>query len=557
MALIEGNEYDHIEINDGTNITRHYLKDTDARNNLDELKSAINNVGINQIIKSEAKADSYRDISVFVEGEEITVNGTASGNVRFKVSGDRILHAVSVSSSWCQDLTDIPAGLKKIQVEIVSGSGTCTVALYDKNANVIKAFGITASSFGTYDFSFESADADLGCLVVYVASGATASNLAIKVRLIDTGKIDNYIGVSSVVDELGEYIHSGIDTSIVYSTDSYYVDDNGIKYISQGLCVYGNNIVISMSSANTTEHPDVKDKFMGLLIIDKATFNPVELENNPIIYDIASLGLTIETSHSNSLSYVQETNEIWCRTCNDSTAIIIDGTSFSILRTELMDFTGGFSFDNISKQWCYLQYRNDTQYSIRIMDASRSKLVAAYYPYRQGTAQGVQYHANRIYIPTSRSTYNSVLVFDTKLKKVVASWYFNYGGEFEDIDVLDDGEIFIVANDNGVRLFRGYCTPYNEYYGNINVDFALFNSTTPETRPATKKELEDLQDGYYALIAPTETTTTASRAYTVGSYLILNNTLYKVTSAIASGVTITPNTNVRATTIMSEIMSMV
>jgi len=43
MATITGNEYDHIDINDGTNVTRHALKDTVARADLQDLKSAIPN----------------------------------------------------------------------------------------------------------------------------------------------------------------------------------------------------------------------------------------------------------------------------------------------------------------------------------------------------------------------------------------------------------------------------------------------------------------------------------------------------------------------------------
>ena len=441
-----------------------------------DLKSALDNAGINQIIKSGSKTDSYRGIDVSVKGDEITVNGTATGNVRFKLSGDTILHAVTVTSSWCQDLNNIPAGSKKIQMEIVSGSGTCTVALYNKDAGVIKAFGITTASFGTYDYSFESANAELGCLVVYIGSGNVVSNLIIKVRLIDTGDIDDYIGASPIINNLSDKVFDAISIAPIYDIDGYYYDGSGRKYVAQGLCICGNNIVISMNSVNTQEYPDVKDKFMGLLVIDKTTLLPASLSQNPIIYDIASLGLPIDTSHSNSLSYVQETNMIWCRACNDSTAILINGSTFAISGTETMDFTGGFAFDNTSKTWCYLQYRNTQQYSIRIMDENRTKLISAHYPYRQGTAQGVQYHANKIYIPTSRAAYNSVLVYDVVLDRVVASWYFDYDGEFEDIDVSDNGEVYIVANKDGLRLFRGYYKPYNEYYGNVKRDIALYNS---------------------------------------------------------------------------------
>ena len=71
-----------------------------------------------------------------------------------------------------------------------------------------------------------------------------------------------------------------------------------------------------------------------------------------------------------------------------------------------------------------------------------------------------------------------------------------------------------------------------------------------------RKKIEGLPWNFSSLIAPTEVTNKATRNYTAGSYLILNNVLYKVTANIANGGTITPNTNCTATTIMAEIMSL-
>lgn len=71
-----------------------------------------------------------------------------------------------------------------------------------------------------------------------------------------------------------------------------------------------------------------------------------------------------------------------------------------------------------------------------------------------------------------------------------------------------------------------------------------------------RKKIENLPWNFATLIAPTEVTNKATRNYTTGSYLILNNVLYKVTSNIANGGTITPNTNCTATTIMAEFMSL-
>lgn len=53
--------------------------------------------------------------------------------------------------------------------------------------------------------------------------------------------------------------------------------------------------------------------------------------------------------------------------------------------------------------------------------------------------------------------------------------------------------------------------------------------------------------------AAVESSATASKAYAVGDYLVLNGTFYKVTASIAQGDTIVTGTNVSATTIDAEL----
>lgn len=67
-------------------------------------------------------------------------------------------------------------------------------------------------------------------------------------------------------------------------------------------------------------------------------------------------------------------------------------------------------------------------------------------------------------------------------------------------------------------------------------------------------KIERLPSDFSTLIAPTEVTYTATRNYAVNALLIVDNTLYQVTSAIATGGTITPGTNVQATT-LSELIA--
>lgn len=96
-------------------------------------------------------------------------------------------------------------------------------------------------------------------------------------------------------------------------------------------------------------------------------------------------------------------------------------------------------------------------------------------------------------------------------------------------------EEYISAEQNGVTMIVGHNTKYPQ---NL------------------RKKIEGLPWNFSNLIAPTEVTNKASRNYTVGSFLIMNNTLYKVTSAIANGGTITVGSNVSATTIMQEILAL-
>ena len=71
-----------------------------------------------------------------------------------------------------------------------------------------------------------------------------------------------------------------------------------------------------------------------------------------------------------------------------------------------------------------------------------------------------------------------------------------------------------------------------------------------------RSKIEGLPKDFSTLIAPTEKEYKATQNYTVGSLLIVNNILYKVTSAIANGGNITPNTNVTATTLAAVIAAL-
>lgn len=69
-------------------------------------------------------------------------------------------------------------------------------------------------------------------------------------------------------------------------------------------------------------------------------------------------------------------------------------------------------------------------------------------------------------------------------------------------------------------------------------------------------KLDGLPSDFSTLIAPTEAQMVATRNYNTGEFLIVNNVLYKTTSAIASGAAITVGTNVTATTIAEQLIAL-
>ena len=71
-----------------------------------------------------------------------------------------------------------------------------------------------------------------------------------------------------------------------------------------------------------------------------------------------------------------------------------------------------------------------------------------------------------------------------------------------------------------------------------------------------REKIEQLPADFSTLIAPVEKTFVATRAYTSGALLIVNNVLYKATASIANGATITPGTNCTPTTLAAIIAAL-
>lgn len=125
----------------------------------------------------------------------------------------------------------------------------------------------------------------------------------------------------------------------------------------------------------------------------------------------------------------------------------------------------------------------------------------------------------------------------------------------------------LYCNTSGVRVARrfGYCNgdlisgpgcllladgaSSAYWYSGVGVLLLPPVGYDPKTNTNPSGQITDILGD----LADVEASTKASRAYSVGEYLVYNNLLYKVTEAITSGGTITPGTNASQTTVGDEL----
>lgn len=91
---------------------------------------------------------------------------------------------------------------------------------------------------------------------------------------------------------------------------------------------------------------------------------------------------------------------------------------------------------------------------------------------------------------------------------------------------------------------------------NIWADTGDVTATYGAYLETLKTYADQVGDSILSTIAPLEMSYTASRAYAAGSFLFVGTKFYKVTAAISSGDTITPDTNVTQTTVAEQLMAL-
>lgn len=266
-----------------------------------------------------------------------------------------------------------------------------------------------------------------------------------------------------------------------------YIDGRGIRYGWQGLCVTPKYVVVGNNSINTTAFPDVKDKYNAIMVFDRDTLELTEdLPENPVLFDFTSGDYPIESSHASNLAYYPDANEIYVRSGNGSSHYVLDADTFEWLRYgSSLGSAGGFAYDQTYKRWCFANYTGDDTnhmtWAVGIYDQLRTKRLTTLTPKKQNSlTQGCGFWDNLVFLlgnEDSSNRRNSVLVVDIN-GRIVASYWFEGAGEFEDIDRLSENT-FILCSNNGDtrRLLVGAYKPYNVYPDEVKPWDIYYNST--------------------------------------------------------------------------------
>lgn len=272
---------------------------TTLSNSVGDLKSAYLNtsteIGYVDIVNTSF-TDTYRDITVEKKFGYINITGIASGNVTFKIAPTSA-HAVSVQNAWREErFTVVPGRKYRLAVTGIGGTATTT--------NSIKLLGSEAgSTTASVDFStntngvligphysdeFVATSDNCACLTVYIASGQTFTDVKLKIALLDSESLDQYVNNATEIASISTLLsaHAPAWQNPVYGLYGNYptIKKDGTNIIvnipsgAGGRIVYNNGY---KSDAVTTARS-------------------YTLENgNYLLYNTTSKELRVETSSGN------------------------------------------------------------------------------------------------------------------------------------------------------------------------------------------------------------------------------------------------------------------
>ena len=183
---------------------------------------------------------------------------------------------------------------------------------------------------------------------------------------------------------------------------------------------------------------------------------------------------------------------------------------------------------------------------------SNNLLPVAKYNFTSGgsTYTGTAIYSNTITQTISSTTYTVHYFYDYHWDKAIQIYVSNITGDtlhqtatqihVKKVNVTQDKTVVYGADRSGDKTIEFDSEP-------------TADSAKLLTSGAVHAAIDAAQDDIEEVIADLEVSTTATKNYAVGDLVIVNDTLYEVTVAIASGETITSGTNCSATTIEAQL----
>lgn len=217
MAIVTSNEYDHIDVVNGSNTNRHYIKDTTARNSIEDLKSALVRLNCFDILR-----------------EFCSYNDATSGNVTYRWNQDKSVCTVNGTASSTNVCT-LYNNTSVLPNQIVPGETYYVNVASTNNRLQFRLFVYRSGSSGSDVFNFYEngmftvPDDAVGIIIrIQLRDGETATNDTISVAITN----------SKTNVELSKEYPIQIKT-LVQSASIDQITDYSIWFIGSGLAPVG------------------------------------------------------------------------------------------------------------------------------------------------------------------------------------------------------------------------------------------------------------------------------------------------------------------------------
>ena len=373
------------------------------------------------------------DNTILVQVNDYTMSGTADIKLTYAWS-----NAVAIS-----ELTDIRVGADGVTYESAGRAVREQISALSDQVNTLNTQGLNISERVIKSQVDEWMEEHPEEIVTIPDEGITTVKLADEA--VTDEKIDSAYTSRNV--EYGALYER--PTMWLKKSFSRLTDANDYTYGQQGAIVTDRYIVLGMNSLGA-----IADQRNYIYVLDRDTYEPVTLSVPNPIQLVFSGSTTPSSSHANSIAWDKLAGEIYVFTMTNNIAIVFDDITFAEKRRETMPIYGQIGFDNINRQWCFVNYLQDDLYTyqIYIYDDTKTNLLRTVTGKRLGTTQGVLFHDGLIYLPTSVDSSVSdfggkqnIKVLDLN-SNVLRSWWFDSGIELEDIGLITDGKLMIATN---------------------------------------------------------------------------------------------------------------